>query len=80
MKLFLLIYMSGKLGGTIGPLPYGMDECMRNALALQQQAHTAAVTGKGARGNILTQKEIKRIGSMEFKCEYHDKRPKNDYP
>lgn len=31
MKLFMILVVSGQIGGVAGPLPYGMDECNRRA-------------------------------------------------
>lgn len=80
MKLFMVIYMASKIGGTVGPLEAGMEECMRQALYLNQQAHTALQTGMSVTGKVLTDTEKERIASMRFACEYHVTRPKNDYP
>lgn len=27
IKLFIVLYVSGQVGGTWGPLPYGIEEC-----------------------------------------------------
>ena len=27
MKLYMIIYIMGKIGGYVGPLPYDMNEC-----------------------------------------------------
>ncbi len=80
MKVFLVIYMLGKIGGTVGPLPYGMNECMAEALKLNQQAQNVIETGIGADGRKLTEDEMRKIKSMDFKCEYHAIRPENNYP
>lgn len=33
-KLFLVIYITGQVGGSVGPLPYDMRECLRRRLDL----------------------------------------------
>lgn len=80
MKLFLVIYMMGKIGGTVGPLPNGLDACMGEALSLNQQAQAVMKSGITIKGDVLTPLEKERIASMSFSCEYHAIRPKNDYP
>lgn len=36
MKLFMVIYVGGLVGGTIGPLPYDMDECERRMAEISE--------------------------------------------
>lgn len=31
-KLFLVFYLAGKVGGSVGPLPYDMKECLARRL------------------------------------------------
>lgn len=80
MKLFMVIYMAGKIGGTVGPLGVGMEECMLQTVYLNQQAQTALQTGLSIKGDVLTDDEKKRIASISFTCEYHMERPVNNYP
>lgn len=35
-KLFLILYVAGKIGGTWGPLPYDAVECERRASLLRE--------------------------------------------
>lgn len=89
MKVFLVIYMMGKIGGTVGPLPShttnsqhpesAMENCLAHALELNRQAHHVASTGIGEGGRKLTEEELRNISSLQFKCEYHVQRPKNQY-
>lgn len=32
MKLFMILYVANGIGGTWGPLPYDMDECLARAV------------------------------------------------
>lgn len=90
LKVFLVIYMAGKIGGTVGPLPSrttasspvpsAMEHCLAEALELNRRAHQAVSTGVGADGRKLTEEEMENISSLQFKCEYHVNRPKNEYP
>lgn len=79
MKLFLVIYMAGKIGGTVGPLPSTMDACMSHALEYQRQASIAVSTGKDVNGKPIPADQLERIKTLEFRCEYSAKRPKNEY-
>lgn len=38
MKLWFVIYNMGLIGGTVGPLPYDMKECIERAIPYQQAA------------------------------------------
>ena len=38
MKLFLVILVAGKVGGSVGPLPCDMAECLTRAGELQDKA------------------------------------------
>ena len=87
MKLFLVIYIAGKIGGTVGPLPTpenpsigaAMDACMSHALEYQRQASIAVSTGKDVNGKPIPADQLERIKTLEFRCEYSAKRPKNEY-
>lgn len=37
MKLFLVVYLNGVLGGWAGPLPYGIEECTARAEVFQAE-------------------------------------------
>lgn len=38
LKLWIVIYnLSGGIGGTIGPLPYGMNECLERIALINKQ-------------------------------------------
>jgi hypothetical protein len=63
-KLYVLIYLAGKLVGTIGPLPYEMDECLERS---------------SEKMTIINRDTFKRDGShandLELRCEYRLTRP-----
>lgn len=67
MKLFMVLYIAGPIGGTIGPLPYGMVECQQRAADLLAEGNSDAVTLHG-----FTQRYV------DFACEWHEDRPPND--
>lgn len=64
MKLFMIIYLAGNMVGTIGPLPYDMDECLHRAEKLWKSGDHGAVTKQG-----FTTRDVR------FACEYHNERP-----
>lgn len=67
LELYMVIYMAGHVAGTIGPLPYDMEECKHRAEELWAKGHADRVTPDG-----FTMKDVK------FVCEKHTIRPKND--
>lgn len=67
MKLFMVIYIVGQIGGTVGPLPYGMEECQRRAAEMWLDGKPDVRTPEG-----FTRDDV------AFKCEFHDQRPDNE--
>lgn len=67
MKLYIVIYLAGLVGGTVGPLPYGFDECQRRAAEKQAEADPSVVTPQGYRAS-----DVKLV------CEWHSTRPGDD--
>lgn len=59
MMLWIMVYVAGTLGGTIGPLPYGMDECQ----------HRAAEETTAMRRHVFPASHV------TFVCEWHARRP-----
>jgi hypothetical protein len=68
MKLFLIIYIAGKIGGVAGPLPYDMAECQRRAASMWSELRPGVRTPMG-----YTRDDVK------FSCEMHDTRPKINF-
>lgn len=66
MKLYMVIYIAGLIGGTAGPLPYGEDECHARADAMLVGTNDVE-TPQG-----YSRKDIR------FACEWHNRRPDND--
>lgn len=64
MNLFLVIYIAGLVGGTVGPLPYGVEECRGRAADLWSELKPGVLTPEG-----FTRDDV------AFKCEFHDQRP-----
>ncbi len=60
MNLFIIIYSGANLIiGTVGPLPYGINECTRRVTSMQEQADAKPDIAQG----------------MRFKCEWTETRP-----
>lgn len=66
MKLYIVIYMAGLIGGTVGPLPYDEAECRRRIDALTAQIDPTITTPEG-----FSSKNVR------FACEWHAVRPNN---
>ena len=67
MSLWFVIYIAGKVGGSVGPLPYDFAECQSRAVDMYRQLKPDVVTPEG-----LTEADVR------FACEYHDARPINE--
>lgn len=77
MKLFLIIYSAGQIGGVAGPLPYDMKECeyRRDEFRSKQQELFDTKFSK-ALNRPATEEEIEKTKDMKFECEYRETRPK----
>ena len=67
MNLWLVIYMTGKVGGSVGPLPYDFTECQSRVVDMYRQLRPDVVTPDG-----------RTAADVRFACEYHDARPINE--
>lgn len=76
MKLWLVVYMFGEIGGVAGPLPYDMVECRTRAAALQAGVAERIASGLNAKGNPIT--EAGR--SLRFVCVESPSRPESGKP
>lgn len=66
MKLWLIVYVAGQIGMTVGPLPYGMDECLVRADDKLAEIHDES------RGNV-TKETV--AATITIKCEWSELRP-----
>lgn len=66
MKLYIVVYIAGLIGGTVGPLPYGPDECARRVAEQHAALNRDLTTPQG-----FTWRDIR------FECEWHAVRPDN---
>ena len=65
MKLFIVIYLAGRIGGTVGPHPYDYEECVDRAAWQQTQCVENPASPYGC-------------AEISFTCEWHMDRPAND--
>lgn len=69
MKLWMILYAAHGIGGTWGPLPYGLEECEARASEGNQKIASA-------RADMSKPAEIReKVASWKFVCEYHASRP-----
>ena len=60
-SLFMVWYLGGSLAITVGPLPYGLEECETRAAEVLSE--------------ILEKDKEAEFLSLELKCEYHVEAP-----
>lgn len=72
MKLWIVIWMSGEIGGVAGPLPYDHAECMRRADEGNRQIQEQIATGKDVEGNPVQDK----ARTLRWQCVEQPTRPK----
>jgi hypothetical protein len=63
-KLWIVVRIAGDVGGTVGPLPYGMEECQYRAAHFMDYADPHVVTPQGY-----------MVKDVSFTCEWHPRRP-----
>ena len=63
MKLFMVLYLSDKIVGVVGPLPGDMDECRRR------------VDDRTAQSQVDTGDETYVPSEVVGKCEFHNEAP-----
>jgi hypothetical protein len=68
VSLYVVIYSLNQVGGSIGPLPYDMNECQERAAAIYESldANKAAEDG-------ITRKDVR------LACEFREVRPENTF-
>lgn len=59
MKLYMVIFLAGRISSIIGPLPYGIEECQRQVTEQQKLA-----------AEIFTPQGF-RASEVKFICEWH---------
>lgn len=75
MKLWFVIYIGSQIGGSAGPLPYDMTECLRRAEAKNAEWQAQLATGKDLNGNPVS--DVARL--MHFRCVEAPMRPAISY-
>lgn len=77
LKIFMVIYISGHVGGSVGPLPYDMKECLARRLqpvSNIEQAQKWTFIHHGIRRSDGDGNEVKMV------CEERADRPKIEAP
>lgn len=64
MKLYIVIYLTGAIIGSVGPLPYDEKECQRRTVS-ELSTISDALSGDAMMG-------------LRMECEWHAVRPPND--
>ena len=64
MRLYIVIYLAGLVGGTVGPLPYDEAECERRVSAQMASLDRGVTTPSGYTAD-----------DVDLRCEWHTERP-----
>lgn len=76
MKLFLIIYAAGHIGGFAGPLPYDMGECVARRDEMREDQRQFLSDGISREtGKKATAEEINGVRALRFECEMRDTNP-----
>lgn len=75
MKLWLIVYVGTEIGGSWGPLPYGIEECRDRATLMNSETQAIAETGKNSVGEVIPSKNVDQIKTLRFECEFRQSRP-----
>ncbi len=66
MKLWIVFYLAGNLAGTVGPLPYGIEECRERIVPHIEEANQG----------IAKHPELgHKPGDFTGECRFSDERP-----
>lgn len=80
MKLFIVIYFGSLIGGSVGPLPYGMEECADRVAQKHATMERQLALGVNAvTGAPFTPEQIETANSLRFVCEWRDGHPPQTY-
>lgn len=74
MKLFLVIYAAGHIGGWIGPLP--QDVCSDAVADLRAKQVQVLASGIAVSGAPMLPDQMARLKTMTFACELRQEPPK----
>ena len=75
MKLWFVVYIGSQIGGSVGPLPYDMDECLRRAAEKNAEWQAKLATGKDLYGSPVSD----MAKAVHFGCVEADGRPTINY-
>lgn len=78
LSLFLVVYFSGHLGAAVGPLPYGMDECLVRKAGIDREWDQNWVKRDLDHApqmvDPITHRHLKR-SDIVTACEWHELNP-----
>lgn len=76
MKLYLIIYTAGQIGGFAAPLPYDMAECTARRDDLRtSQAEVLADGIHRKTGMPATLEDLEGLRGISFECEERNEKP-----
>jgi hypothetical protein len=75
MKFWLVLYVAGQVGGSWGPLPYDVAECIERKKPLEQEIAYIVEHGKNQVGEAVGEPHLSRFKQMRFECELRAERP-----
>lgn len=75
MKLWLVLYAAGQVGGTWGPLPYDMNRCIEVREERRADLQKWIDTKTSDKGEAIPEKMLDNLKTWRFECERHNDRP-----
>lgn len=79
-KLFLVIYKSNAVTGSVGPLAGTMEMCNKEKVEFDSDKLRFLLVGVTVDGVPATPEQIAEARAMEFVCEIRNERPKIGEP
>lgn len=76
MKLFLVLYAAGSLGGFQGPLPFGIEQCQAEARDFNSRVVVTIAMKEDGEGNPIPPEKLEKLKSLRAVCEYRAEMPK----
>lgn len=75
MNLWIVVYSGFHVAGSVGPLPYDMNECLARAAEKNTELQAQVAAGKDREGNPISSELAARAAQIKFVCEHHEERP-----
>lgn len=77
MKVWFVIVHQGLVGGTVGPVPYDMNECKVRVEEHMAALELSVITKTTHDGRPMSDKDVKALSHISFTCTEAMDRPKN---